>query len=75
MALYVIYEDDTEIEWHMGKVIPSGFQNVKMVQADGHELDYIQKQYSMNNNYSIPMPNQRVVRWCGDIAKTIIANM
>lgn len=58
--------------------------NLEYIQADGNELEHIQEQYAkklwIGNNpetiYSIPMPNnQRVIRWYGDIAKTILSNL
>ena len=56
---------------------------VYMVQADCGELEHIQNQYaSVDGNsgqffqYSIPIPTpNRVVRWYGDIARTILLNL
>jgi hypothetical protein len=41
-----------------------------MVQADGHELELIKRQFT-----NIPMTANRVVRWQGDDAKFIINNI
>lgn len=41
-----------------------------MVQADGHELQAIQQQFS-----GIPMTSARVVRWTGESARFIINNI
>lgn len=41
-----------------------------MVQADGHELNTIQRQFS-----GIPMASARVVRWTGETARFIINNI
>ncbi len=70
------------------EMIYRNIENVEMLQADGHELQHIIDQYGYKTQakygigdtvtfcYSIPMPkNVQVVRWYGDIAKTIIANL
>ena len=41
-----------------------------IVQADGDELEKIRKNFT-----SLPMTNARVVRWHGDFAKFIVANI
>jgi hypothetical protein len=84
MALYITYENKEEREWHVGQVSPDGWRRVSHIQADGHELEHIVDRYQCGGQrgnaqthcYSIPMPmNRRVVRWCGDIAKIIVANL
>jgi hypothetical protein len=69
-----------EEEWHVGERNPIGthsFQDIDLIQADGHELQHITAQYHdvVNNTYTIPIANVRVMRWCGSIAQTIIANL
>lgn len=86
MALYIVYEGG-ETTWHVGQKADFSakfINNVTHIQADGDELQYLYKQYGFDVSptlnpkpvYSIPMPtNQRVIRWFGDIAKTILANL
>jgi hypothetical protein len=46
------------------------------IQADGHELEAIQRLFILSGGqYSIPMPKTSVARWYGDIARTIHINM
>lgn len=76
MALYITFQDNRSIEWHVGESNPlqAGgvrFHQVAEVQADGHELDWI------NENMSLPRQawGIRVVSWYGDDAKFIAGNL
>lgn len=67
-------------EWHIGEHLPvsiDSIEEIAMIQADGHELQHITTQYHdiVNNTYTIPIANVRVMRWCGSIAQTIVANL
>lgn len=70
-----------EEEWHIGEPCPIGIdsiEDVSMIQADGHELQHILDQYYSleTSNSTIPsIQRVRVMRWCGSIAQTIIANL
>lgn len=61
------------IDWHVGEVFPifpvDVLDAIVMVQADGHELEHI---YEKTNWVRIPRP---VVKWFGDDAKFIVANL
>lgn len=69
------YEDDC-VSWRVNEPDPLHRKNLSAkdvieVQADGHELEYIQKH--MNN---LPTaPKTRVVSWFGDHARFIAANL
>ena len=74
----------TTTQWHVGENFPIPYKNIKDVveiQADSDELEHIQHIFRNTNVdttspiYSIPMPKIRVVRWFGDIAKTIAATL
>ena len=86
MAAYVTeyFENGSEtpvIIWHVGTPFQNElakFTSAKSVlelQADGDELEHIKRLFSLGGTYSIPMPQKRVVRWYGDIARTIIGNL
>lgn len=62
-----------DITWHVGEFfdIPTReVDNVICVQADGDELDLILR--TMKN---LPTSHRHVVRWFGDHAKFIAANL
>jgi hypothetical protein len=72
--MYVIVGRE-EYTWHVGeyniKLTSSDLSRVSCVQADGDELDYI-----LRNFKNIPVStNVTVVRWFGDVAKFIAANL
>jgi hypothetical protein len=56
-------------------------EEIDFIQADGDELDHILFQFlngsnPFSMNFTIPVPKDReVVRWYGDIAKTIYYNL
>ncbi|MFA5403946.1 MAG: hypothetical protein WC358_03325 [Ignavibacteria bacterium] len=60
-------------EYHIGDVLDLGWEDslirdIEFIQADGHELNAIVKMFQG----TIPIPQGlRVVRWYGDIARTI----
>lgn len=67
--LYIIRQDGQEYTWHVGDLKPSdntSFTDVKEIQADGDELEYIQRNFS-----NIPMHTGRVVSWKGSVAQFI----
>ncbi len=60
-----------EHKWHVGENIPRvNVLNVNEVMADGHELEYIQNIFP-----TLPIPKKRVVRFIGDVARNIVANL
>jgi len=72
MALYIVENNTTERIWHIGESFPYiNIDNLNFIQADGDELDFITTKFG----HSIPTPDNRVVRWYGDIAKTIIFSL
>lgn len=81
MALYVIEQlsddkDDCHAStWHVGgKPLDNTADPDKtiMVQADGHELEAICNQFTGLPKGGV---RQRVVKWYGDMAKFIVANL
>lgn len=51
-------------------------EELDFIQADGDELDAILYTFLSDGGYTIPVPrDNRVVRWYGDIAKTIYFNL
>lgn len=84
MALYIITNGKQEKAFHVPftKFEENIINSATMIQADGDELDHIQYRFTTTDakqyktGYSIPMPlGGRVVKWYGDIAKTILANL
>jgi hypothetical protein len=83
--LSITFQSGTVRNWHVGEPICVEYDEVRAIaeiQADGHELEYIENQYSgqvaamTTKVYSIPRPNnKRVIRWFGDIAQTIVGNL
>lgn len=76
MALYIKFKTGTTngVEHHVGNVKKPreiyGNRPVSEIQADGDELEYIQKHFT-----NLPMANlSRVVRWKGDLAQFIYDN-
>ena len=60
--------------WYVGQ--PSSISDyeiglIKFIQVDGHELDHIK--YMVGNSGMIP--EGRIVKIYGDLAKTIVANL
>lgn len=74
--LHIILDDadrTLHVTWHVGQSMPIAYANVPLVreiQADNDELDRIRRQIS-----NVPTCNQRVVRWFGDDARFIVANL
>ncbi len=90
MAFYAHFKNGKGMTWHVSKLtsailVDTEIENMIYLQADGDELEHIQKQYTTyhtatsphtRNGYSIPMPlNIRVVRWYGDLGKSIAFNL
>ena len=84
MALEITMQSGNKYTWHVGSGIPIRYDEIcaiQEIQADGDELYHIVKQYRNgqwggNDTYSIPVPaKNKVVRWFGDFAKTIAANL
>lgn len=64
--------------WNIGQPLPCNYDEIaqiEYIQADGDELEYIKNTFVFNNNYTIPIPRNRVVRWFGDIAKIIVDSL
>lgn len=85
MAFKAVFNNGNNIEWLLNKLTnavltDNEIDNIKYFSADGEELYYIKSQYSKytdpTTEFSIPIPrNQDIVRWYGDIAKTIVFNL
>jgi len=83
--LCIFTTDGHEIEWHVGEPAPemwgasgkldSALQRISYVQADGHELSHILSRFTCGGRPTIPMPDCRVCRWYGDLARTIYLNL
>lgn len=63
-------------DYHVGDKIDHEWEDdripmIEYVQADGHELEAIHKMFQG----TIPFPRCRVVRWYGDLARTIHSAM
>lgn len=74
MALYLVTVERT-FELHVGtsfSLARTGliFEDIVEVQADGHELEWVRKNFT-----NLPCSNFRVCNWYGDIAKTIVAGL
>ena len=64
-----------EVEWHVGEknlIDHENINNIREIQADGHELEYIKNIFYAPENF---FPKGRVVTLYGDIAKIVIANL
>lgn len=61
-------------DWHVGDKIPASIQHgedtCRLLQADGHELEWIKANIS-----GIPMSKNPVVSWTGDFAQFIIMSL
>lgn len=82
MALYIVLTKDEiqpVIQWHVGSELPKvDINQIDYIQADGDELFHIIQlfKFRSTDTFTIPIPfDKRVVKWYGDIAKTIIANL
>jgi len=84
MALYITNHEGETFTWNIGiKLNPiQRSPYVAYIQADGDELEHIQNLFKVTTDhkglkyeYTIPMTNQRVVSWYGDIARTILINL
>ena len=60
--------------WYVGQlslISDDAIDLIKFIQVDGHELDHIK--YMVGNSGMIP--EGRIVKIYGDLAKTIVANL
>ena len=78
--LYITTIHGKEFEWHVGETVPEiAVASIAELQADLHELEHIQKLFDIEEakgtHFTIPMPNKRVCRWYGDLARTIYLNL
>jgi hypothetical protein len=79
--LFAIKHHTGYIDWHVGYSLPRiSPLDIEFIQADGDELDYVVRLFTpirdgVSRPCTIPVPRQRVVRWYGDIARTIYANI
>lgn len=72
--LAIIFKTIREKHWHVGQssfITENEIDSIKFIQADGHELDHIK---NMVGNSGM-IPEGRVVKIYGDMAKTIVANL
>ena len=76
-TFYRVTAEETADEVTTGKLLATELAKVYMIQADGDELEHIKKMFSGNewHGYTIPLPDKRVVRWVGDLARTILVNL
>ncbi len=82
---YVVYASGATTELHVcdgssdGSTLienlRSKIHQVVEIQADGHELEAIQRKFTINGHCTVPMPSNRVCNWYGDLAKTIHAGL
>lgn len=87
MSFYAHFKNGSGRTWNEPVKVPNEvldkIEEVQYFQADGDELEILQKQYGYHHDqpihavreYSIPMPRQRVIKWYGDIGRTIILNL
>lgn len=77
MALFIKTRGGLERQWHLGQQKPYRndyliiTEEVAYIQADGDELERIQYLFGQ----TIPMTNQIVGLWSGDLARTILLNL
>ena len=72
--LYIKYRYTDKVqEWHLGEDLSLNepTTEIEVIQADGHELNEILRQFEQ----TIPRSRTRSQQWYGDIAKCIIANL
>jgi hypothetical protein len=77
-----LYKSSTIGEKEQGVLAHLTLETVYLIQADGDELNHILNQYTIashgENALSITVPfpvGKKVVRWYGDIARTILLNL
>lgn len=90
MSLYVVVKSLNEqgkqnaIERHIpfapARIPTLENEVIDFIQADGDELVAIREMFTVPitdtiNQLTIPFPNKRVVRWYGDLARTIYQNL
>lgn len=74
MALNIVFNNNSIKEWHVNNLKPlqnGEIEHIKYIQASGHELELIRNTF----NGTIPDIKGYIMKWYGDIAKTIIANL
>lgn len=74
--------EGTLTEAESGIFLAQMLSKVYMLQADCDELQYIKTLFSNpskkgpgRKDFTIPITGGRVMRWCGDIARTILMNL
>lgn len=74
--------EGTLTEAESGIFLAHTLAKVYMLQADGHELEHIKRQFSNpstdgpgRKDLTIPITGAAVMRWYGDIARTILLNL
>jgi hypothetical protein len=91
MSFYAHFIDDTGRTWNVSSkgnsvLTDDELSKMEYLQADGDELDYIKSQYAQHYDwetrpdkvYNTMMPGRkapRVMRWYGDIGRTIAFNL
>jgi len=83
--LSIVFKSGAEVQWHINQKKKWQYKDVAditEIQADGDELEHIKSIFCLkydgaqvDQRPTIPLPKVRVVRWFGDIAKTIIGNI
>lgn len=74
MALYIVLESGEELIRYIGSKLPYRLpSDVAEIQADGDEKTFIEK--SSSTQGLVHAPKKRVVRYFGETAKYIVANV
>lgn len=85
MGLYIVFHTKAPINCWVPftanlSLKTEDIDDIQYIQADGHELEAIQKRFTIKTaddmtHFTIPIANNRISRWFGSIAKTIIGNL
>lgn len=75
--LTILTSNGEEHNFHVGQerdILALRLTEISLIEADGDELQHILSRFTIANQFTIPVPNKRICRWYGDIAKTIWIN-
>lgn len=65
--LIAVLDSGRDVEWHVGEKLAALPEDVKFVQADCDELEWLTREFN-----NLPYSGARVQRWYGDVAKMIV---